>query len=158
MPTDYIDGLDDLDRYFAGIDNQFNEIDYQPFGRLELLELADIHAGYFRDAAGPDNVAWPPLAPSTIRRKGHAKILIDTTRLRQSLTSKTPGGDAIRDVIEGHDVTHVVFGSAVEYGAYHDTPAGSRPARRHVGVNEQHLEHIANRMADYAINELAADN
>ena len=35
-----------------------------------------------------DTLSSPPLAPATIRKKGHSKPLIDTRKLRESITHK----------------------------------------------------------------------
>lgn len=159
MPAvDVIDGIEGVQRYIDGIAADFRQIDFQPFGRLELFELADVHAGYFADASDPIDAKWPELAPSTVARKGHATILVETDRLKSSLTEKIAGGvgDAVRDVVVLQDETDILFGTMVEYSGYHDSASGNRPARRHVGVNDQFLDNFCDRLIRYAINELAA--
>lgn len=158
MITEVLSGLDQIQPYVDRLAKDFQAIDFQPFGRLEQFELAYTHAQYFATNTGPDGNAWPPLAPSTIKRKGHNKILIETGRLIQSLTEQISGGagEAIRDVVVMHDETDIIFGTMVEYSGLHDQAVGSRPARRHVGVNDQFLDGFCDRLIRYAFNELSA--
>lgn len=53
-------------------------------GAAELLGLWAQGSIQARIAAGPSD--WPPLAASTIKRKGSSKALIDTGQLRSSIT------------------------------------------------------------------------
>lgn len=153
-----LQGLNELKPYIESVARQFQKLPFGEFGKLELLELADFHAGLFADANDPSGVAWPPLAPSTVARKGHDTILVETGRLRASLTQKSTAnsGDATREVAELAGETDVIFGTTVEYSPYHDTASGNRPARPHVGINEQFLDGFCDRLIRYAINELAA--
>lgn len=152
--ADVINGLENLQPYFDGIAADFTRINFQAFGRLELYELEDLHAKYFADASDPTGAAWPQLAQSTIDRKGHGTILVDTGRLLASLTGG--GADGIRDVAEVSDMTNIIFGTNVEYSGLHDEATWNRPARRHVGINEQFLDGFVDRLLQYTINELAA--
>lgn len=151
-------GLNEVGPYIESVARQFQKLQFKEFGQLELLELADFHAGLFADASDPAGVAWPPLAPSTIKRKGHDTILVETGRLRGSLAQKATasGGDAVREVAELASETDVIFGTLVEYSPYHDVASNNRPARPHVGVNEQFVDGFCDRLLRFAIDELAA--
>jgi len=153
---DAIKGIEGIQPYFDGIGRDLKNIDFQPFGRLELFELADAHAKYFADATAPDGSPWPRLEPSTIARKGHDTILVDTTRLIKSLTAKGGGGDAIRDLAVVGDATHIIFGTAVEYSLTLEQPNMHGKTWLHVGVNDQFLDGFIDRVLRYTVNELAA--
>lgn len=60
---------------------------------------------------------WAPLAPSTIKRKGHDKLLYDTGRLRDSITlgEVTPSSAAV--------------GTDAPYSLYHQLGTKSMAAR-----------------------------
>ncbi len=71
---------------------------------------------------------WQPLAESTVRRKGHPTILIDSGVLRTSITFKT-----IRALPDGFIVD---LGTNVPYARYHQEGRGV-PQRKVVEVTEQ---------------------
>jgi len=159
MPAvDTIIGLDRTQAYLDGVATDFRNLNLQPFARLELFELADEHARYFADASDPGGTAWPALEPSTIRRKGHDTILVDTGQLRASLTQKLAagGGDAIRDIAELQDETDIIFGTMVEYSGMLERPSALGKVWLHVGINDQFLDGFCDRLVRYAINELSA--
>lgn len=69
---------------------------------------------------------WPPLAPSTVARKGHSTILVDTGALRASLVDP---GSAMR--IMGVDAE---YGTNIGYAFYHQDGGyvAGRPPQRQV--------------------------
>lgn len=151
MPT-VIDGQDGLNELYANVREDFLTINYQNYLKRELKELEKQHASYWEKDAGPDGTAWPELAPSTIKRKGHATILVDTKRLKPSLAQRT--ADSIRETYEEGHNHGLEFGTEVPYSMDHDEATSNRPARRHVGTNEEHLAAMTERAADYTLNEL----
>lgn len=154
MSTITLDSIDELQGVLDGIVDQYEAI---PLGDQLAPELAGFeqqHQEYFDRAAGPDGASWPPNAPSTVRRKGHGKVLRDKDDLMQSLTSDHP--DAIRHVFDEGNTGGLTFGTSRDYSRYHDRPSGNRPARRHVGTNEQHVDGIAERVADRTVEALMA--
>jgi phage gpG-like protein len=70
---------------------------------------------------------WAELAPSTIRYKGHARILSDTGRLESSF--QRGGGEHVEEIGR----TTLVWGSRVPYGIFHQTGTGSGFGRRQKG-------------------------
>jgi hypothetical protein len=151
MPT-VLDGPEGLKELYANIGEDFKTINYQNYLKAELKELEKQHAGYWERDAGPDDQAWPELAPSTIKRKGHDTILVDKRRLKPSLAQRT--GDSIRETYDEGANKGLTFGTEVPYSAAHDQDVGNRPARRHVGTNENHLQKMTERAADYTLNDL----
>ena len=102
-----------------------SEQHYDTILRKQIPWLEAVHQEYFSGARGPDRTAWPPLAPSTIRKKGHSTILVDTRALIASLTGTAP--QAIRKVEQGM----LEFGTGVPYSIYHqqDESGGSRATK-----------------------------
>lgn len=152
MPTDIITSQADLNDTYENIRENFLTIRYENYLRGELKELEKQHASYWDKDAGPDGQAWPELAASTIKRKGHATILVDKRRLKPSLASQT--GDSIRETFDEGTNKGLTFGTEVPYSMYHDTATANRPARRHVGTNEEHIDKMTERAIDYTLKEL----
>lgn len=146
-------GIDDLQGVLDDVAKQFGDIDYQPVLVSALKDMESLHESYFASGAGPAGT-WPPNAPSTVRRKGHATVLVEKGKLRASLNS--PGGDAVRDVFkEGADNQHgLVFGTSVEHSIFNQEGTPTAPARPHVGLTEQALDRIAENVADYTVERL----
>lgn len=116
---------------------------------VEVLE--EMHRQYFVSATSPDGSAWEPLAESTVRAKGHARILVDTQELFQSLTD-SGAGSAIREM----DPDFLLFGTRREWAWVHmfgiDTPGRPRlPARVHVGISEQGIGQVVEVVADASV-------
>jgi hypothetical protein len=171
MNTVVLDGIEELQDLYDSLEEDFRDISYVKWMHDELDRMTVLHQGYFNNSSGPDGVAWKPNAPSTIRQKGHAVVLRGKTRyrvqgkrkkrwkniakksqfrLKRSLTlnAKKAMGDAIRDAIDTDNGAYLQFGTAVEYSAYNQD-------RPHVGINEQHLDGMVERVADYTLKILA---
>jgi phage gpG-like protein len=73
---------------------------------------------------------WAPLAPSTVARKGHDEILVDSGALRDSFIY----GDS-NNIWE---VTNefLRFGSSVEYGGFHQSGTEHMPQRKVMDLTE----------------------
>lgn len=150
----YIESEADWLEFWANLGEDWNTIDLTPALRvgLETLEAAEL--GYFSGHHDPGGNPWAPLSQATIDRKGHDEILVDTDRLRGSLTEPNHP-DAIRDVHAATGYFEFTFGTGVEYSMFHDAPSGRRPARMHVGWSEELFEQIADGVADAALEEWA---
>ena len=173
-----LDSLDELQDLYDGIAEDFADIDYTDWMGRELELMADLHKGFFNASTGPDGAPWKPNAPATIAYKGHSTILrgvrgrkernykgtklrpkvtfsrarwIGGYRLSTSLTAKTRQtfGDAIREGIQTDTGGWMTFGTSVEYSVFNED-------RPHVGLSEQHLDKMTNRVADFALERLAA--
>jgi phage gpG-like protein len=79
---------------------------------------------------------WAPLAPSTLARKAALgqgdRILVATGELRDSLTRRTGGGNALREVTP----SSLVFGTTVPYARFHQQGTGRMPQRRPLELTE----------------------
>lgn len=134
---------DAMDVHFADLLQEFH-------GKLEGK-----HAEGFASAVTPGGQAWPPLRPSTINKKGHATILVETGKLKASLTGRT--GDSIREVVdEGPGRAGLSFGTDVPYAHFHQDGTLRIPQREHVGASEQTIDEFAEAIADVFTNQLKA--
>lgn len=144
----------DLDRLFAGVVESFRAVEWDDWLETELRELEIEHAKYFVARVGPDGKSWAPLAPSTIRRKGHATPLVDTGRLRDSLT-KPQSEFGFRYAVDSWPSrATAIFGTDAPYSVYHDTGTDRMPARRHVGVYEKYANQLAVRAVEHVLEGL----
>ena len=95
----------------------------------------------FEDGVDPEGRPWTPHAPSTVRRRGpNAKILVDTARLLQSITSQASPDE----VVVG---TNLVYGGIHQFGG--PLPHFTMPARPFLGVNADDTEEIINITTEY---------
>ena len=90
--------------------------------------IYESHADRFGLENDPNLSAWPPLAAATIARKGHDTILVDTGRLRRSLTTK--GHTDHTGEIADRGLT---FGTDVPYSRF-------QKRREHVGLTIANVE------------------
>lgn len=73
----------------------------------------------FSSSSGPNGERWPALKPSTVRRKGSAKPLIDRGLMRQQTFAKA----------KGDRVAFGVGGSRARIAPYHQFGTSTIPAR-----------------------------
>ena len=125
--ADYTEALDDAIEILQG------------FERKLYLEQ--------RDAGGR---AWAPLAMSTILRKEHGAILVDSGRMYESLT--TPNGTA--DTIWETGDTWLRFGTSVPYAHWHQTGTRRMPARPHVGCDQLAADMIARILGEAVVDQI----
>ena len=101
------------------------------------LNSADLSLGFRRafsvlesraeqqfDSEGAQTGGWPPLAPSTLARKTTGQMLVETGRLRDSLTSSS-SGDAIREV----GAVEAAYGTRTPYAHFHHQGTSRMPRR-----------------------------
>jgi phage gpG-like protein len=162
MPTTYhLTSHDELQDVYDALAEDIDGTDYQDWMASELVRMADLHRTFFRNQTGPDGVAWPKNAPSTIKRKGHSRILrgipSNNHRLSRSLTERSTRttGDAIREMAQTDTAAYMSFGSAVEYSAKHDVGGPNLPIRRHVGLTDEHVNKMVENLGDEIIKQLA---
>lgn len=92
---------------------------------------------------------WAPLAASTIKRKGHSMILVDTGRLRRSISFKT-----IRSMIDGYIVD---IGTNVPYARYHQHGGKNLPKRPVAVITKEDELRIAENFSIWAEKALNGD-
>lgn len=133
----------DWNNFWGNLEEDFDAINLTGLLHDWVDPLRDLHAAYFASETTPDGTAWPELSQATIDRKGHDTILVDTGRLRESLTGGS--SDSILDIYDEGTNKGLVFGTEVEYSQYHN------PARAHVGINEKTLDQLAEEVVDEAL-------
>lgn len=151
--TVYIDGEAGWNQFWASLGDEWQQLNMVPVLQDELEPIERLHEDYFFDARGPGGEMWAPLAPSTIAAKGSSVIMIDSGRLLASLTQSGP--DAIRLVQGGNGSFELVFGTDVTYSVFHDEPTANRPARQHVGWNDESLDEVTFHVLDGAIEAMS---
>lgn len=149
------------DRLREVLRERIDNIDFTVTVRGIVRDLEKLHALYFDRQGGPEG-AWQPLAPYTVRKKGHPTILEDTGRLRNSLASRTY--DSVREVTHGSGRTHLRFGtkrpfaSVHQYGKTYSVISTRRtitiPRRVHVGLTRSETKVIAQRVARDVVRQL----
>ena len=95
-----------------------------------LAQVAQVYGQFLRDRFyGKGQAEWTPLKPATIKRKGHATILVDTGDLAASVATvieKTPEGVIIRTPNRKHRGTNLTH---AELAQVHDEGQGNVPVR-----------------------------
>lgn len=128
---------------------KLRDADWSPL----LLEIqADLeadHAENIRTATSPDGTPMPELAASTIARKGHATILVETGALADSL-SQDNAAFAIRQIIDDGDTKGLIFGTSRPFAAVHQHGGGRIPQRKFLGFSEERKEAIKQQVLGYA--------
>lgn len=145
MAVEQLRNLEEFGGIVLLVEEGAKKVDHTDTLQAFSRDLEEKHQEYFDTAKGPSGDSWPPLAPSTVRRKGHDTILVDTGRLRSSLTGKS--SDAIRDVFSEGRNQGMTFGTSVEYAIFHQEGTGRIPQRAHVGVTEKMVDDLADKIA-----------
>jgi hypothetical protein len=105
--------------------------DYSGVFRKAIYDLESDHRRFWAGEHTPDGVPWFPLAESTVKRKGHDTILVETGKLRRSMTAGlvTSNGESIREIVDEGANKGFSFGTAVPYGSIHQQGGGKIPQR-----------------------------
>lgn len=148
--ADGFDALGDvLGQVFDEIQIGYQEADYTAPLAHSLLTLQEQHQAMYDSGQDSSGAAWKPLAPATVRKKGHDTILVDKGRMKAALVS--PTGDSIRDVVSENGMAGAVFGTDLEYAHFHVTGTKHMPARPPVGISEKTIDQVANEVADHTV-------
>lgn len=147
--TIQLDDATQLAEVYANLEKTLGDVDFrEAFDQRVFPKIEEQESKYFASESAPDGTRWPKLAPATIKRKGHDVILVDTGRLKASLTGQT--GDSVRDAME----RGASFGTSVPYAGFHQSGTKHLPQRAHVGVNEELLNTIATIIGDAVIEQI----
>jgi hypothetical protein len=152
MTTTYVQSVDELNGMLGGIVDEFYGVTYDPVLKQAQEDIDDLHSIYFASEMAPNNAIWPENAPATIRRKKHDRVLIDSGKLRKSLTDPT-AEDAVREIIHEHRNHGLVHGTDRPYSIYHQEAIGQK-LRQHVGLTEQYLDELCEQVADHTVKAL----
>jgi phage gpG-like protein len=136
-----------------GVVTDFTNISFEPLLQSGMRSLEQQHLGRFGRQVDPEETPWTPLAYETIRRKGHDTILVETGRLKASLTTPKHA-DGIRQTWDEWPTAGFVFGTEVPYSRFHESGGEILPRRSHIGTNEEWLDAFTEQTADYVLAEL----
>lgn len=156
MPSVYVvEDQAELDKVFNDLAAEFNRMPLRDLLEGEVAEVEEETRERFAQQVASTGAAWAPLAPSTIAKKGHSRILVETGRLGVSLTQ--PGHpDAITEIVDEPGQGGFSRGTGVEYAGFHQAGTKRMPARPPVGVTESYCDACAERTADYTVEHLKA--
>ena len=154
MPSVFvIEDQQDLDRLFSELAEDFGATPMRELMEGEVAEVDEETRERFANQVASNGEAWAPLAPSTVKRKGHARILMETGRLGVSLSEATHP-DAVVEIVDEPGQGGFSRGTAVEYAGFHQTGTARMPARPPVGVSEEYCDGFAERAADHLVEHL----
>lgn len=122
--------MQDMETFF----NRLKSFDLSRAQDRIVKDLRKRHRRYFDREISPHGRKWKPLAPSTIERKGHDRILFETGRLRRSLIQQTSDSVVKIRRMRGRQLGTITFGTKVPYAQYHQY-GGRLPIRKHVGFS-----------------------
>ncbi|MFG0240459.1 MAG: phage virion morphogenesis protein [Gimesia chilikensis] len=135
---------------FVLLEQAYNEAGYNTQFSQFRRDLQKSHGAYFRSQAGPSGEAWRPLAPSTIKAKGHSRILFRTGRLEKSLKGDSSDSEyAINDQGRG-----MHWGTSVPYSVFHQRGGGRLPRREHIGATTTQVDALVEKIANAAVNKM----
>ena len=140
------DTLEQLIPLFSDIMQKVEQADYSEVFREVLPILTEQEQRMFDEERDSSGRSWPPLAQSTIVKKGHDQILVDTGALRKSLVD-------IDDSFNIHEIQprELIFGTSDPKALYHQEGTGRMPARPPVGISDETAETIAEFVADETV-------
>lgn len=117
-----VDGLDEAVDNLRGIEARLSDL--TPVMRVISEDLKTFIDSRFESSQSPSGAPWQPLKPATIarRRQGSSKPLVDTGRLRNSISAR-PQKQSLE------------FGTNVVYAGTHQFGHGPVPARPFLPVS-----------------------
>lgn len=107
-------------------------------------DMIEATAKFWQSGGRRGGGSWKKLKPDTIKRKGNAQILVETGRLKASLTE--PG--APYQILNASAYT-VEFGTEEETGAWHHHGAGNLPVRRILQFTQFDTRRWNKKIADF---------
>jgi len=139
----------EFDQFFTQIDTNSTSLDFTDvFDEVSDL-LCNSHRGFFDAQADPNGNSWVPLSPVTIRRKGHAIILIETDAMRESVISRSSPSH-----VERFDTLGMEWGTNDKKGPFHQFGTMLIPQRQFVGWDDETINSAVGLIADDAVKQL----
>lgn len=139
----------DFQEIYEDISLNFRQAEYND----ELSDFNDklfqFHEAGFDLERDPNLSAWLPLAAATIRRKKSDKILVDTGRLKRSLTTRG-SSDHVGEVFD----RGLTFGTSVPYSVFHQRGTRTIPQRAHVGLAIERVDKLTKTITKSASDKL----
>lgn len=138
--------VEDIGSLFGDIIQRVDEADYSRTFTEFMPELAAMEAGMFAGEYDSNLEDWPALAESTIKRKGHDRILVETGALRESLV-QIGGPDNVHEAFE----KGMVYGTSDAKALFHQFGTSRMPKRSPVGITDEVMDKLVNVVADHAV-------
>ena len=148
--TTTVDAAAEFGPIIEDLQKQVAEMDYEDTLKESQQDIAAYEAGMFAGEFDSNLVDWAPLAASTIKRKKHSRILMDTGALRESLVHVGGPGNIAETNSRG-----MLFGTEIEYAHFLQDGTSKMPARPHVGMSEETLDKLCDRIADATVAQLS---
>lgn len=149
VQLEQLESLDFLGGIFVEIEQQFKEANFRPLLESTSKDLEERHAEHYAAQTTPTGEPWKPLAPLTVKKKGHAIILRETDAMRDSLIGETV--DSIREIVSEAPRHSLSFGTMDEKAPFHQDGTSRIPQREHVGFNEEFCDTLAAEVADATV-------
>lgn len=141
--------VDNIGELFADLNQAVQDADYSETLEAFMPRMAEQEAGMFAGEFDSNLEPWAPLKPSTIKRKGHDRILVESGDLRKSLVSVGGPGNISEVAPKG-----MLFGTDVEYASFLQEGTSRMPARPPVGISVETLDKLCDAVADATIEML----
>lgn len=141
-----------VDQTLDDIVSAFDDMSYEAPFRATMIDWQEHHQEAFMQGHGPGDDVWPELAEATKKRKGHGVKLIEEGDLEASLVSNTP--DSIREIVDEPTSPGFSFGTRDEKAHRHQHGTKHMPARPPVGVTDQQIDQLTDRIADHLVGEI----
>lgn len=140
------DTLEQLIPLFSDIMEKVDKADYSDALRQSLPILAEQEQRMFDEERDSSGRSWPVLKQSTINRKGHDQILVETGELKKSLTD-------LNDSFNIHEIQprELLFGTSDPKALFHQEGTSKMPARPPVGISDETADTIAEFVAEETI-------
>jgi hypothetical protein len=134
---------------FADVAGVVERTDYSALLREFRYSIANEKAEMFENQSDVHGNPWASLAESTIQKKGHDTILVETGALRTSLVDVD--GEGNFNEVDSHSLT---YGSLVPYALVHESAYGNRPARPTLGISAELMAEFEQKVLDRTIEEM----
>lgn len=146
MTVATLDTFTELDSLFHDLETKVADADYSETLEAFQPTIAAQEAGMFDGEYGSNLVSWSALNPSTAKKSGHDRILVETGALRQSLVNVGGPGNINATAKRG-----LLFGTDIECAIFHQNGTAKMPARSLVGLAEETLDKLCDRIADATV-------
>lgn len=141
--------LSELGGVLLDIDQKFRNAEFQSELTGFQTVLEETHKEHWAGRHTPSGSSWPPLAASTIARKGHDKPLILTSALVNAMTDRNAPGH-VGEV----QPRYMTYGTDIEYAGIHQDGTNRIPQREFAGMRDETVDKLADRIADALVEKL----
>jgi hypothetical protein len=110
----------------------------------------------FAESRTPDGRPWAPFKRTPSRRRGgrSARLLVDRGILAASMSARSAGPGAVRQITRTDRGAVLLQGSALDYSGYQDQGTGTIPARQFAGVSERMMDRAEQLIADDVVKQM----